>query len=138
MAAIVGDPAAAAAAKTEAILTAMQEELAACVAPWVNDNAPHQHIVAATDQSDVGTAGGGGGGDPLGFNDAAYGPLLHRWGAAFPEQQPEGSLFRQEFPRVVPGAGLVFCGDYGGELVGRVETAAMSAIAAAEQVATHL
>ena len=84
MAAIIGDPAAEAAAKTEAILSAMQAELAACVAPWP---------VGTTTDTDV-----------LGFNDAAYGPLLHRWGAAFPDQQPEGSVFREEFPRVIPGA----------------------------------
>lgn len=117
IAAILGDPAAEAAAKTEQILSEMQDELTAFVYPWISK------------QDSTFDAGN---------SNVVYGPLIHRWGAAFPEQQPQGTLFREETFKVIPGVGLAFCGDYGGEWVGRVETAATSAIAAAEHVAKHL
>jgi hypothetical protein len=128
MAAIVGDPGDEAASRTDAILVAMQTELASCVTPWLGNK----------DITDIGVGEHMHVGGVLGFRDAAYGPLLHRWGAAFPDQQPEGSTFREEFPLIVPGAGLAFCGDYGGEFVGRVETSVMSAITTANQIAAHL
>ena len=59
---------------------------------------------------------------------AAWGPHLHRWGAAF----PDAPLLPIE-QAIVPSARVAFCGDYiAGERAGTVEGAALSGLHTAE------
>ena len=65
---------------------------------------------------------------------AAWGPHLHRWGAAF----PDAPLLPAE-QAVVPSARVLFCGDYiAGERAGTVEGAALSGMRTADALQLEL
>ena len=66
----------------------------------------------------------------------AWGPHLHRWGAAFP-----GAPLLPEANAIVPSAAVAFCGDFidGGDgTAGSVEGAALSGLKTAEKIAAAL
>ena len=66
----------------------------------------------------------------------AWGPHLHRWGAAFP-----GMPLLPEADALVASAGVAFCGDFvdGGDgTAGSVEGAALSGLKTAEKIAAAL
>jgi len=61
---------------------------------------------------------------------ASFGPLLHRWGNAFPEV---GAPISAE-DAFVPASRIVFAGDYVGQRSGSIEGAMLSGAAAAEML----
>lgn len=64
-----------------------------------------------------------------------YGPLLHRWGNAF----PQGTPLPEEL-MVCPGADVAFCGDYVSSpaRVGSLESALLSGTSVAERIYEHM
>eukprot|EP00928_Gymnodinium_smaydae_P019721 TRINITY_DN17582_c0_g1_i1.p1 TRINITY_DN17582_c0_g1~~TRINITY_DN17582_c0_g1_i1.p1 ORF type:complete len:431 (+),score=118.07 TRINITY_DN17582_c0_g1_i1:70-1362(+) len=65
---------------------------------------------------------------------ACFGPLLHRWGNAF----PSGSALATPADGFLPQSRLAFAGDFVGERAGSVEGAMLSGAAAAELLAEHV
>mmetsp|Transcript_14687 Transcript_14687/g.44133 ORF Transcript_14687/g.44133 Transcript_14687/m.44133 type:complete len:90 (+) Transcript_14687:992-1261(+) len=62
-----------------------------------------------------------------------WGPLLHRWGSAF----PGGAALTQE-EAFLPESRLLFCGDFVGERAGTIEGALLSGRRGAESLRKHL
>lgn len=64
---------------------------------------------------------------------AAFGPVLHRWGNAF----PASSAFDSPEDAFAPTSRIAFAGDYVGSRSGSIEGAMLSGVAAAEMVIAH-
>lgn len=65
---------------------------------------------------------------------ATYGPLLHRWGNAFPQLSAQISVEDVS----APASRVVFAGDYVGQRCGSIEGAMLSGSAAAELLMAHV